>query len=457
MPFGLREGRLFEPLQVEVGLRCGCACPGCGAPLVAKHVPSGLKVPHFSHASGSACSTGLESALHLAAKQLIEEKKSLCFPRLEAVVTRTGHTGATLERRQLLHAGGTVRLTQVRVEEAVGNIRPDLIVQAQEMEVFVEVACTSFVTPTKYKRIEAIGKAVLEIDLSDLEQLNFDALALRLFVPSDHVRWIYHPGLAAAQEELSRLLEQEAEDTRRRWEASMAQWRLQQEAEAAQRRQAARDLKRRAEEFARRPHPDKFAFSLDFMGATASDIRPFLPVSARSDSAIKAPALVWQTSVFAALIHTALARGMPALTAAEVLAWLNERFEVDSSSKLPAVAVWYFLSELAARNLLHRLRRQEFLVMVPGVQAAHDVARDTQSKGRLRLDWAEDWPGSSQVSAVANVFSRAYPGDWGRVAARLSMLRGLGAPEAALACFQNVYGMDALRRFILSAGFARGT
>jgi hypothetical protein len=34
--FGLRNGRMYAPADVDAGLACGCSCVGCGAILVAK-------------------------------------------------------------------------------------------------------------------------------------------------------------------------------------------------------------------------------------------------------------------------------------------------------------------------------------------------------------------------------------------------------------------------------------
>lgn len=128
VPFGLRDGRLFEPLEVERGKACGCTCPGCGAALIAKHAPAGKVAPHFAHASGEGCSTGLESALHLAAKQLIADRKELYLPRLEPRVVKPGFNGRPVERRKLLRPETLAVLIDVRLEESMGSIRPDLVV-----------------------------------------------------------------------------------------------------------------------------------------------------------------------------------------------------------------------------------------------------------------------------------------------------------------------------------------
>jgi hypothetical protein len=45
--FGLRNGRMYAPADVDAGLACGCNCVGCGAILVAK---KGTKKRwHFAH------------------------------------------------------------------------------------------------------------------------------------------------------------------------------------------------------------------------------------------------------------------------------------------------------------------------------------------------------------------------------------------------------------------------
>jgi len=165
VPFGLREGRLYEPLQVESGLKCGCTCPGCGAPLVARHSPSGRVASNFAHYAGSDCASGFETAVHLAAKQLIDDRKMLFLPVLVARASGTGISGKDFGREVPLRPAGVRNLNAVLVEERLGSIRPDLVVANGRQKVLVEIAVTHFVDDVKLARIQGLGMPAVEIDL----------------------------------------------------------------------------------------------------------------------------------------------------------------------------------------------------------------------------------------------------------------------------------------------------
>lgn len=206
VPFGLRDSRLFEPLQVDSGLRCNCVCPGCLAPLIARHSPSGKVSPNFAHASDTACTGGLESALHLAAKQLIADRRALYLPELGAPLSGPSKWWSVIQRSAVIREGFLSELQDVRLEEKVGSIRPDLLVKTFDQEIMVEIANTHFVTPEKLEHIRRQGVATIEVDVSDLVILNFEALAKRLFEATPRAKWVFHPELAARELELQPLL-----------------------------------------------------------------------------------------------------------------------------------------------------------------------------------------------------------------------------------------------------------
>lgn len=81
VPFGLKDGKLYEPSQVQRGKACDCICPSCNKPLVSKQ--GSINKDHFSHAVNNSCQTGRETAIHLAAKQIIFETKNVYLPSIE--------------------------------------------------------------------------------------------------------------------------------------------------------------------------------------------------------------------------------------------------------------------------------------------------------------------------------------------------------------------------------------
>ncbi|HVU13267.1 MAG TPA: competence protein CoiA family protein, partial [Phototrophicaceae bacterium] len=81
LPFGLRDGQLFHVSEVESGLACNCFCPACGQPLVAR---KGAKVTHhFAHYKAETCEHAVETALHLAAKDILFKEKQIRIPAVE--------------------------------------------------------------------------------------------------------------------------------------------------------------------------------------------------------------------------------------------------------------------------------------------------------------------------------------------------------------------------------------
>ena len=193
----------------------------------------------------------------------------------------------------------------------------------------------------------------------------------------------------------------------------------------------------------------------------SSDIDMFLPIRVRGESSIKARPLIWQIVTFAAIVHPAWKRGKPSWNAEDVRTWLSERFKVNTSSSSLAVAVWDFLIGLAALGILHKGRRQEFVVAVPDIVGALEVAADVKEGGKRELVWGETWPSPTKARVVADVFADIYGQRqcWVRLAGLLPHVRHGDTPAAIVSYYQHpVRGaMDAaaLRRYLLSAGFAR--
>lgn len=115
---------------------------------------SGKVAPHFAHTPGSNCALDYETALHLAAKQLIEERGELYFPALTASITPTDAMYRKHPVSRELALARLRPLSDVAMEQSLGTVRPDLTVITQDLgKIIVEVAVTHFVDELKLTKL----------------------------------------------------------------------------------------------------------------------------------------------------------------------------------------------------------------------------------------------------------------------------------------------------------------
>jgi hypothetical protein len=203
VPFGesISDGRMCQPLDVPLGKACGCVCPGCREPLIAKHCVGGKTVPHFAHQNTSDCPTGYVTALHKAAIQLILDRRKVYVPDYLALYH--GHDkhgrGHTVAKRvvwaqglPLTSAKAEVPFLDVSLPEC--KVVPDVLAESSIGLLNIEVAVTHFVDEEKRAKLKRLGLATVELDLADLDRVDFGVLEDILFQPNDRVRWIYNPG-----------------------------------------------------------------------------------------------------------------------------------------------------------------------------------------------------------------------------------------------------------------------
>jgi hypothetical protein len=184
----LPDGRIVHIADVPSGIACGCRCPGCEQMLVAKHCRE--KSDHFSHHNGFECNSARETAVHLLAKQVLEEALHIRLP--EWSVSRRS-------RRTVLQKADTLRFDSAPLEQRMGNIIPDIVLHKLERSLLVEIAVTHPCGPEKIQRLRELELSAVEIDLSFLR---YDA---PLRVIRDAVldraerRWLSNPRLVAKQ------------------------------------------------------------------------------------------------------------------------------------------------------------------------------------------------------------------------------------------------------------------
>ena len=177
-------GELAHVSEVKNGLKCACTCPVCDGALVARQ--GKVKERHFAHASGEECRHAAETALHLAAKDILAKRKEIVLPEV-ALNASYGFPRIVVapQRRYAIESA--------EVERKTGSIIPDVIVEVSGRQLLVEMTVTHGVDDAKLAKIRELGLSCLEIDLSDAPRdLGREALERIVVDGSAQKRWLHN-------------------------------------------------------------------------------------------------------------------------------------------------------------------------------------------------------------------------------------------------------------------------
>jgi hypothetical protein len=164
IPYALLDDRLVHVDTVESGAACGCICPGCKAPMIARK--GAVRRHHFAHASGKGCG---ESGMHLAAKYLLRDRLVAALAHRVPVNYRwvCGSCGIPHTRDLLYHAEG------VEMERPLESCQPDLQIlgAGRHPLLFLEVVVTHAPEPVVLETARALRAAVAQMRLTAPEDL----------------------------------------------------------------------------------------------------------------------------------------------------------------------------------------------------------------------------------------------------------------------------------------------
>lgn len=203
LQYGLRDNKLISIQDIpkeQKGLKCNCRCTGCGMRLQAR-IGNGKRQPHFAH-NNEACDIVVahQSALHILAKEIIQEEKKIGLPALKVNFDEISKNNMKsgyykLPDEMIYKSAQTVACEQVVLEKKISDIVPDIIVKIGERYCLIEIAVTHFVDETKTEKIKKLGLPVIEIDLSMLSgvELSRDNVKKILLEESDLKYWIHNP------------------------------------------------------------------------------------------------------------------------------------------------------------------------------------------------------------------------------------------------------------------------
>ncbi|MCO6490741.1 MAG: hypothetical protein J5I98_20155 [Phaeodactylibacter sp.] len=187
IPFGLRGLELLSIEEVPRGLACDCLCPACGAPLVAKK--GARQAHHFAHYRGSACADALETSLHLKAKEVFQRVRQIAAPPV------------FLHRQTVpIFEAQLLRFERVRLEQRLGRVVPDIILEAGGKRLLVEINVSHPSGIEKVRQLKKQGLSAIEIDalaiyrqlVKEHGQFRADVFEKELVHSLEHKRWLFN-------------------------------------------------------------------------------------------------------------------------------------------------------------------------------------------------------------------------------------------------------------------------
>lgn len=425
VPFGRRaDGRLVEVAEVERGLACACTCPGCGEPLLAKK--GEVNVQHFAHQSGSDCATGAETALHLAAKQLVADKRWLRLPALEVYASRRDPELGLFEARKWFGADDAWRFDRVALEQTVGPVRPDALGFIENVGHAIEIRVTHEVDEPKQKQLALLRLPSIEVDLSSVvgRVFTFEVLEALVIDSVEHKRWLYHP----RQAEWEALLLTGFEDWRQAQLVQMANRRKPSAAPASP-RPSRTDVYRDANhKYRALPDADKWSRLERQLGLPRTKFPNHLRVSLRDGAdVVLADHALWQAALFAQFIHgtseeTKVGKRMP--TEANLTVWVGQRFGARGGDYAPRPVVRAYLSYLKTCGFLQWQGDGLYVVhdrlatpprtpaaTAPPARVAHAVS----APAAPGIQWSSTWPDGERLRQWVTEASKqgsGFDADW---------------------------------------------
>lgn len=221
LPFAIRlsDGQIVSAADVPRGAACGCICPGCRNPLLARHGTE--REWHFAHVRTTDCADGYEKSVHELAKQRIHLQKLLLLPAIWASAHGWDAYGRLVEKSLSVMEARTVLLDECKMSHPRGEVTPDLIGFRKGREILVEITVFHRLMPEKQTRLIETGVPILEIDLGvfKTQQATQERLDVELFENPRNRRWIWHPKLEEAKSTVQAEVDAQVKAVQEEWAA----------------------------------------------------------------------------------------------------------------------------------------------------------------------------------------------------------------------------------------------
>lgn len=170
-----KNGNLVHIDNVNNGTKCECVCPKCKSKLNARNEGK-IRIHHFAHKADSDCQGAVETVIHMMAKEILQEIKSVLLP-----YTPDFRNGKILDFDNV----------ETEIFDSKLNLKPDCIGYYEDKKLWIEFKYTHEVEPKKREKIILANIDCIEIDISDCIQ-DKDNIKERILNDLEKRTWIYN-------------------------------------------------------------------------------------------------------------------------------------------------------------------------------------------------------------------------------------------------------------------------
>ncbi|MCF6324736.1 MAG: competence protein CoiA [Gammaproteobacteria bacterium] len=234
IPFGLEanSGTLVDIADVPRGSKCGCICPACKTPLVARQGEE--KEWHFAHASRKVyektqkeCEFSFYLSVRMMARQIIDNEFKIKLPEYRDSVSQYGSAqGYSVHESFLITEAKEIFLSNVAVEAIFEGVAVDLVGYINDFKFVVYFTHPGRAVPQELESPSDHHSGVMTIALDELRNTIFRQVknknqsyqsALIEYLSNDvsSKQWVFHPRYQRChQQALERLEEKVKSDAR---------------------------------------------------------------------------------------------------------------------------------------------------------------------------------------------------------------------------------------------------
>jgi len=217
IPFGLIESNneLVDVAEVNRGKQCGCICPSCRTPLVARHGET--NVWHFAHTfknvyekTKSECIYSFYLSVMLMARQLVGSKITLTLPSYQSYVQEhvAEQNFFPFQEDFAVTKEKDITIEQIQVETSFSGVPVDIIGEINGFEFVIYFTHPKRAVPSELTNPKNLKCGVISIALDSLPELFLEArknktkykdVLIDLLSSKESKTWIYHPNFKKAE------------------------------------------------------------------------------------------------------------------------------------------------------------------------------------------------------------------------------------------------------------------